>query len=58
MAIQPALDKAATGERTRGVQEAIDRLARERGENEGMIVHQDVTFHVHNIRNTDAITTR
>jgi hypothetical protein len=53
-----AQDKAASGDRTRGTQEDTDRLAIERGENEGMIVHQGVTSIVHNRRNPDAITAR
>jgi len=58
IATQPAQDKAATGDRTRGTRQDIDRQAMERGENEGMIVPQGVTFIIDNGRNPDAITTR
>jgi hypothetical protein len=58
IATRPAQDTLATGDRIRGVQEDFDRQAMERGENEGMFVHQCVTSIVHNRRNPDAITTR
>jgi hypothetical protein len=42
---QRAKDKAASGDMSR---EAADRLAIERGEDDGMIVHQGVTSNVQN----------
>ena len=37
--------------------EAADRLAIERGENDGMIIHQDATSNIHNSKDLNAITT-
>jgi hypothetical protein len=54
---QPALGKAATGVRARA-QEDIDRLAIERGENEGMVVHEGVTSNIHNSKVHNDITAR
>jgi hypothetical protein len=58
IATQPAQDTAATGSRTRNAQEEFDHQAMERGENEGMIVHQGMTSIVHSRKNPDAIATR
>jgi len=52
---QRAQDKATTGDESR---EAADRLAVEQGEDDGMIVHQDVMPNVHNKKDINAITTR
>jgi hypothetical protein len=58
IATRPAQDTTSTRDRALGVQEDIGRRAMERGEDEGMNVHQGVTSGVHNRRNPDAITTR
>jgi len=52
---QRAQEKTVAGDRSR---EAADRLAIERGEDEGMIIHQDVTSNVQNSKEFHAITTR
>jgi hypothetical protein len=54
-ATQRAQDKTVTSDQSR---EAADRLAIERGEDDGMVVHQDVTFNVHNRKDLNAITAR
>ena len=52
---QRAQDKIATGDQSR---EAADRLAIERGEDDGMVVRQGVTFNVHNSKDLNADTAR
>lgn len=54
-ATQRVQDKAATGNQSR---EAADHLAIERGEDDGMVVPQGVTFNVHNSKDLNAITVR
>ena len=51
---QRTQDKIATGDQSR---EAVDRLAVERGEDDGMIVHQGVTSNAYNSKDLNAITT-
>jgi hypothetical protein len=51
---QPAQDNTASDDQSR---EAADRLAIERGGNDGMIVHQGVYSNVHNNKDLNAITT-
>jgi hypothetical protein len=53
-ATQRAQEKTAGCDQSR---EAADRLAIERGEDDGMIVHQDATSNVHNSKDLNAITT-
>jgi hypothetical protein len=52
---QQARAKAATGDKSR---EAFDRLAVERGEDDGMIVHPGVISSVHSRKDPDAVTAR
>jgi len=54
-ATQRAQDITATGDQSR---EAADRLAIERGEDDGMIIRQDVTVSAHNRRDLNVITAR
>jgi hypothetical protein len=54
-ATQPAQDNTASGDRSR---EAADLLAIERGEDDGMIVHQSASLNVHNSKDLNAITAR
>ena len=54
-ATQRAQDITATGDQSR---EAADRLAIERGEDDGMVVRQGVTFNVHNSKDLNADTAR
>jgi hypothetical protein len=54
-AIQRAQDITATGDQPR---EAADRLAIERGEDEGMIIHQDATSNIHISKDLNVITAR
>jgi hypothetical protein len=54
-ATQRAQEKTAGGERSR---EVADRLAIERGEDDGMIIPQDATSHIHNSKDLNAITAR
>jgi hypothetical protein len=58
IATRPAQDTAATGDWPRDVQEDFDRHAMERGENEGMIIHQGGTSNVHDNKDLNAIPTR
>jgi len=51
---QPAQDNTASDDQSR---EAADRLAIERGEDDGMIVHQSASLNVHNNKDLNAITT-
>jgi hypothetical protein len=53
-ATQRAQDNIATGDQSR---EAADLLAIERGEDDGMIVHQSASLNVHNSKDLNAITT-
>jgi len=55
IATQRAQDIIATSDQSR---EAADRLAIERGEDDGMIIRQDVTASAHNRKDLNAITTR
>lgn len=55
IATQRAPDNTARDEESL---EEADRLAVERGEDDGMIVHQDMTSTVHNRKDLNAITTR
>jgi hypothetical protein len=52
---QQARDKAATDDQSR---EAFDRLAVERGEDDGMIVHPGVISSVHSREDLDGVTAR
>jgi hypothetical protein len=52
---QPAQDNTASGDQSR---EAADHLAIERGEDDGMIVHQDATSNIHISKDLNDITTR
>ena len=52
---QRAQDNTASGEQPG---EAADRLAIERGEDDGMIVYQDATSNIHNSKDLNAITAR
>jgi hypothetical protein len=54
-ATQRAQDKTATGDQYR---EAADRLAVERGEDDGMIVLQGVITKLHNGKDLNASTAR
>jgi hypothetical protein len=51
---QPAQDNTASDDQSR---EAADRLAIERGEDDGMIIHQDATSNIHNNKDLNVITT-
>jgi hypothetical protein len=50
---QSAQDKAASDHRS---WEAADRLAVERGEDDGMIVHQGTSSNIHNSKELNDIT--
>jgi hypothetical protein len=50
-----AQDNTVTSNQSR---EAADRLAIERGEDDGMIIRQDVTESAHNRRDLNVITAR
>jgi hypothetical protein len=52
---QRAPDNTASDDQFR---EAADRLAIERGEDDGMIIHQDATSSIHNSKDLNAITTQ
>jgi hypothetical protein len=52
---QRAQDNTASDDQSR---EKADRLAIERGEDDGMIIHQDATSNIHNSKDLNAITTR
>jgi hypothetical protein len=52
---QRARNKTASDNKSR---EAVDRLAIERGEDDGMIIHQDATSNIHNSKDLNAITAR
>jgi hypothetical protein len=52
---QRAQDNTASDDQSR---EAADRLAIERGEDDGMIIHQDATSSIHNSKDLNAITTQ
>jgi len=52
---QPAQDHTACDDESR---EAADLLAIERGEDDGMIIRQDVTASAHNKRDFNVITAR
>jgi hypothetical protein len=52
---QRAQDNTASDDQSR---EAADRLAIERGEDDGMIIHQDAASNIDNGRDLNAITTR
>jgi hypothetical protein len=52
---QPAQDNTACDDQSR---EAADLLAIERGEDDGMIIRQDVTENAHNKRDVNVITAR
>jgi hypothetical protein len=53
-ATHPAQDNTARDDQSR---EAADLLAIERGEDDGMIVHQNTFLNVHNSKDLNAITT-
>jgi len=53
-ATHPAKDNTASDDQSR---EAVDHLAIERGEDNGMIVHQSASLNVHNCKDINAITT-
>jgi hypothetical protein len=53
-ATHPAQDNTASDDQSR---EAADLLAIERGEDDGMIVHQGASLNVHNSKDNNAITT-
>jgi len=54
-AAQRAQDITVTSDLSR---EAADRLAIERGEEDGMIIHQYATSNIHNSKDLNDITTR
>jgi hypothetical protein len=54
-AAQRAQDITVSSDHSR---EVADRLASERGEDEGMIVHLDATSNIHNSKDLNDITTR
>ena len=54
-AAQRAQDNTASDDQSR---EAADRLVIERGEDDGMIIHQDATSNIHNSKDPNDITTR
>ena len=54
-ATRPAQDNTASDDQSR---EAADLLAIERGEDDGMIVHQSASLNVHNNRDLKAIKAR
>jgi hypothetical protein len=54
-ATHTAQDNTASDDQSR---DAADRLAIERGEDDGMVVRQGVTFNVHNSKDLNADTAR